>query len=504
MADVYLAKQLSLGRHVAVKVLHSQLAADPNYVGRFQQEARAAASLVHANIVQIHEVGHYDGLYYIVQEYVPGQNLRQYLQKHGPLDARMAARVIRHVAAALHRSAQQNIVHRDIKPENIMLAVTGEVKVADFGLARVTQGGQTLELTQVGVTLGTPLYMSPEQVEGRPVDPRSDIYSLGITCYHMLAGRPPFEGDSPLSVAVQHLHTEATRLETLRPDLPPGLCAIVHRMMAKNPNERYQKPLDILRDLRELKLETDEVDWALTPEEWGEGAEAVSAVSVSAATQQLAAVIRKEEQSASRARYATLIITLLLPIGFALGGAWAWMRHPKDLWQIDTSAPQTVRRLDTPRAQYFYACLEGSEASLKSVEQYFPPHASPENRLYVRRAWQRLGELYLMRGDLTQALDQYRKLTEQVEDTEEYFRAVGLAGQAVALFRLGRKSEAAEKLAEAVPLIPRLTPVDQQNLLGQLDPDLREELQRLWNESRRSVNETNRTTNQSGNRTDGS
>ncbi|GIW95149.1 MAG: serine/threonine protein kinase [Pirellulaceae bacterium] len=482
MADVYLAKQLSLGRNVAIKILRGHLAADPTYVRRFQQEARAAASLVHANIVQIHEVGQIDGLYYIVQEYVPGQNLRQYLQKHGPLDAKTAARVIRHVTAALHRSAQQNIVHRDIKPENIMLSVTGEVKVADFGLARVTQEGQAIELTQVGVTLGTPLYMSPEQVEGRPVDPRSDIYSLGVTCYHMLAGRPPFEGDSPLSVAVQHLQSDPVRLETLRPDLPPELCAIVHRMMAKNPADRYQKPVEILRDLRALKLDDQDLDTSVSWDMLAEGADVATAVSLSAATQQLAAVLTGEKRAARRIRRLALAAVLLVPVGFVAGGWWAWQHH-RPLLEPSDSPQTTIKRMESARAQYFYACLEGSEAALKSVEQYFPPHEGPENRLYVRRAWQRLAELYLMRGDLDLALETYRKLAEQVEDTEEYFRAVGLAGQAVALFRLGRKSEAAEKLAQAVPLMERLLPLDRQNLFGQLDPDLREELRRLLSES---------------------
>ncbi len=122
--------------------------------------------------------------------------------------------------------------------------------MADFGLARVTTDGQAVNLTQVGVTMGTPLYMSPEQVEGRAVDPRSDLYSLGVTSFEMLAGRPPFEGDTPLSVAVQHLRTEPGRLENLCPDLPEGLCRIVHRLLAKNPAERFQTPAEVMRDLR--------------------------------------------------------------------------------------------------------------------------------------------------------------------------------------------------------------------------------------------------------------
>ena len=181
---------------------------------------------MHANIVQIHEVGCVEGVHYIAQEYVQGQNLREYLARDGLPDLQLAVKVMCPVAAALHKAAEQGIVHRDIKPENIMLAKSGEVKVADFGLARRTQE-DALNLTQVGQTMGTPLYMSPEQVEGKPLDPRSDIYSLGVTCYHMLAGSPPFRGETALSVAVQHLKSQPERLENLRPDLPPEL--VPHR-----------------------------------------------------------------------------------------------------------------------------------------------------------------------------------------------------------------------------------------------------------------------------------
>jgi serine/threonine protein kinase len=190
MAEVYLAQQLSLGRQVALKVLNADLARDPNYVRRFHHEARAAAALVHAGIVQIYEVGQDDGVHYIAQEYVAGRNLGELIRSRGALDPRLSLDILRQVTGALSKAASVGIVHRDIKPENIMLARSGEVKVADFGLARV-QGDGGANLTQVGITMGTPLYMSPEQIEGRELDSRSDIYSLGVTAFHMLAGGPP-------------------------------------------------------------------------------------------------------------------------------------------------------------------------------------------------------------------------------------------------------------------------------------------------------------------------
>ncbi|HEY2826688.1 MAG TPA: serine/threonine-protein kinase, partial [Pirellulales bacterium] len=245
MADVYLAEQGSLRRQVALKILKRELADDHTYVRRFHMEAQAAASLVQANIVQIYEVGCIDGWHYIAQEYVDGQNLSQYITRSGSPPLKMAIAIMRQVSAALCKAAERGIVHRDIKPENIMLARSGEVKVADFGLARIGGGEESLKLTQVGITMGTPLYMSPEQVEGRPLDPRSDIYSLGVTCYQMLAGQPPFRGETALSVAIQHVRTQPERLENLRPDLPPALCRIIHKMLAKDPAQRQQGPREL-------------------------------------------------------------------------------------------------------------------------------------------------------------------------------------------------------------------------------------------------------------------
>src|SRR5271165_1532971 len=164
MAEVYLAEQCPLKRWVAIKVLRSELADDKTYLRRFEREAQAAASLVHANIVQIHEVGQVDGLHYIVQEYVQGQNLRDWLARNGPPLLQQALSIMRQITAALGKAAEHGVIHRDIKPENIMITAAGDVKVADFGLARVLRESDTdaTSLTQIGVTMGTPLYMSPE------------------------------------------------------------------------------------------------------------------------------------------------------------------------------------------------------------------------------------------------------------------------------------------------------------------------------------------------------
>jgi serine/threonine-protein kinase len=254
MGHVYLAEQISLKRKVALKILRPQLAADPSALPRFKAEATAVAQLSHANIVQVYAIGETEGVSYMALEYVEGRNLREYLAKKGPPDLLLALSIMRQVASALQRAGELGIVHRDIKPENILLTRKGEVKVADFGLSRCLAGdGPALNLTQSGVTMGTPIYMSPEQVEGKPVDCRTDIYSLGVTCYHMLAGHPPFQGNSPFEIALQHVRTEAQPLAEVRPDLPAPLCAMVHKMMAKDPAQRYQTGRELLKDIARLR-----------------------------------------------------------------------------------------------------------------------------------------------------------------------------------------------------------------------------------------------------------
>jgi serine/threonine-protein kinase len=252
MADVYLAEQISLGRHVAIKVLRPETLRHPAAVSRFEQEARAAASLVHGHIVQIHEVACIDGVHFLAEEYVAGPSLRAWLDARGPLDPRQALAVLAHVGSALVRAAQQGIVHRDIKPENLLVTPAGDVKVADFGLVRVA--GEDLALTQDGMTLGTPLYMSPEQGEGRVVDARSDLYSLGATVYHLLAGRPPFTGPSAIAVLMAHIKEPPPPLATRRPDLPAGLCRIVDRLLEKEPADRHQSPQELLQAVSDLEL----------------------------------------------------------------------------------------------------------------------------------------------------------------------------------------------------------------------------------------------------------
>src|SRR5438309_5224354 len=201
MGQVYLAEQISLKRKVAIKIMRPDVAVNATSYLRFRAEAEAIARITHANIVGVYALAEEAGLHYMALEYVEGRNLREHLIKKGPPDVPLALSIMRQVAAALQHASELGIVHRDIKPENILLTRRGEVKVADFGLSRVLAGeGVPVSLTQSGVTMGTPLYMSPEQVEGKPLDCRTDIYSFGVTCYHMLAGQPPFTGETAFEV----------------------------------------------------------------------------------------------------------------------------------------------------------------------------------------------------------------------------------------------------------------------------------------------------------------
>lgn len=250
MADVYLAEQTTLQRYVAVKVMKPALMAHSgqDMVARFKQEAMMAAGLNHPNIVQVYTIGQEDGLHFIAQEFVQGKDLATILKGRGKPDIASSLHVMRQVAAALKASGQAGIVHRDIKPENILVTKKGEVKVADFGLAQL--GASNTE--KKGVTMGTPLYMSPEQVSGRELDPRSDVYSFGVTAYQLLCGETPFKGNTPVAIAMQHLKNSPPPLKEKNPALPDVLCRLVHRMMAKRRSLRYQSADEVLEDLKKL------------------------------------------------------------------------------------------------------------------------------------------------------------------------------------------------------------------------------------------------------------
>jgi serine/threonine protein kinase len=252
MGDVYLATQLSLNRPVALKVLRSNYASNPTYLARLRSEATAVAKLNHPNIVHVYTLGCVDQINFIAMEYVQGTNLREYFIKKGALDLPLAFSIMRQTGQAVGAAGEVGLVHRDIKPENILITKKGRVKVADFGLCRDQESGSA-HLTQHGSTMGTPLYMSPEQAQGHVTDHRSDLYSMGVTFYHMLAGVPPFQADTPLALALKQVREMPRSMLIHRPDLPAELDQFVLKLMAKSADDRYQSAALMLADLAKMR-----------------------------------------------------------------------------------------------------------------------------------------------------------------------------------------------------------------------------------------------------------
>jgi serine/threonine-protein kinase len=429
MAAVWLAEQTSLHRNVALKLLRPDLMADQTYVKRFQTEAKAAAGLNHPNIVQVYVVGEDAKLHFIAQEYVQGSTLKAHVQKRGPLDVNLALHIMRQVAGALQAAGDQGIVHRDIKPENIMLTKKGEAKVADFGLAQLTQGGEKLNLTQEGVTMGTPLYMSPEQVNGKKLDARSDIYSFGVTCYHMLAGRPPFQGETAISVAVQHLQDEPKPLKEIRPDLPQPLCDLVRRMMAKRPDQRYPDAATVLEDVRKL----------------------IRAAKESGRLDQvkLTELAPAESQNTFAARHPAIALTLLALLVAACSAAVGWQQRPKDPRLLpvvqDTSLPANL----TAQEVYLRAMFDvnNEDAWLTLINRF---DADTQQQEWVARAHEQLALMYLRNKDRwPDAERELKALKSMSGPDQDRYMAKALAGEAALAAYRGNYDAARQILSGA-------------------------------------------------------
>lgn len=244
--EVFLGYDESLKRYVGIKVLSSHLCGDKGNVERFLHEARAVAAINHPNVIAIHELAEWGGRPYFAMEYVEGGTLDALLEAKGRLSPREALEILRQMALGLQAALAAHLIHRDVKPSNVLVKPNGEVKVMDFGLAKVM--GMGASQTFAGAIMGTPHYISPEQARGEGlVDHRSDIYSLGVTFFHMLTGRVPFEAQTPMGVLLRHIDDSPPRLGLLRPDLPIALEGLVNAMLAKAPKDRPQDYDDLLR-----------------------------------------------------------------------------------------------------------------------------------------------------------------------------------------------------------------------------------------------------------------
>jgi len=455
MSEVFLAEQQNLKRNVALKILLPELAKDPAYVRRFHREAQAAGGLAHASIVQIYDVGNVEGIHYIAQEYVRGQNLKQLLAKKGSLEVGLVFSITRQVAAALAKAAESGIVHRDIKPENILITAQREAKVADFGLVRVTSDAKDgPNLTQIGITMGTPLYMSPEQAEGKPLDTRSDIYSLGVTCYQLLAGRPPFEGDNPLTVAVKHLNTPAEPIDSVCGAIPPGFARIIHKMLAKKPGDRYQDAPELLRDLRDLQrsvgdesLGTDDADWS----------DAEIATLRGDSLRQLSQVMRTSALTVYRPPSWTRRIVQALLLGFVCllvgGGLAIASRQPGLLSVSREQRAEVIPVWNTAKEQFEYALFKSQSETrnpelFAMVPRHFPLQDNDDNLIWGLKAMKQQAVLLLEQQQFRESLRVFEILAEQPEIQAEA-RAFGFAGMAICFHELGRTADAEQAAATA-------------------------------------------------------
>ena len=252
MGAVYLAFDPLIEREVAIKVLHSQLSRIRNSVQRFLGEARAVGKLNHPNSIAIYEIGESDGDYFIVMELAEGGSVRDLLVQQPSLSLVEACRITIEAARGLEAAHRLGLIHRDIKPENLMLSADGHVKIVDFGLARQIERSPELALTQSGQLLGTPYYMSPEQIKSGSLDARTDIYSLGVTFFQMLTGQTPFTGDSVAQVVYSHLNADRPDPTRLRAGLPEACAAIVAKSMAVDPDDRYDAMYQMIRDIESL------------------------------------------------------------------------------------------------------------------------------------------------------------------------------------------------------------------------------------------------------------
>jgi serine/threonine protein kinase len=247
MGIVYRAFDEALQRLVALKTLLPALTADPDFVARFKREAQSAAALNHSNITQIYSIGQEGPTPFFAMELIHGRSLESIVKERGPLDSLEAARYIQQAANGLRHAAQKNLIHRDVKPSNLMLAEDGVVKITDFGLAK--PGQSQTQLTATGEVLGSPGYISPEQAQGSALDPRSDIYSLGATFYHLVTGKLPFDAPTPVAMIIRHMKDSLRPPRAVNPAVPYPISAVIQRMMAKRPGERFPDYEALLHEL---------------------------------------------------------------------------------------------------------------------------------------------------------------------------------------------------------------------------------------------------------------
>jgi eukaryotic-like serine/threonine-protein kinase len=384
MADVYLAEDQELGRRVALKLLNDRHAADDQFVERFRREAQSAAGLNHPNIVSIFDRGRAEGTYYIAMEYLDGRTLKELLVRNGPTPIPIAIDYARQILGALSFAHRNGIIHRDIKPHNIVVGGDGRLKVTDFGIAR----SGASQMTEAGSIVGTAQYLSPEQARGAPVDPRSDLYSLGIVLYEMLTGNVPFTGDTPVEIAMKHLSQIPEPPSKLRPEVPHDLDAVVMRALAKEPDQRYgsteEMDADLARVARGVAVAPETED-AMTQVLSGVGAttaqtmitrpRAVAPPPAPPSYRTPGPYYDYEEPPRGRSIWPWLLALGLIIAG-AIGG---WFLYTKIQQQLDNNRPVAVP--DVRLMQRDLATLKIQQAGLKPLVVKGPDDTVPAGQV---------------------------------------------------------------------------------------------------------------------------
>jgi len=357
MADVWLAEDTELDREVAIKILHDRFAQDGEFVERFQREAQAAAGLQHPNVVGVFDRGEFRDTYFIAMEYVDGPSLKDLVK--GGMGTKDAIDFTRQILNAARFAHRKGIIHRDLKPQNVLIDDEGRARVADFGIAR---GGENSDITATGSVMGTAQYLSPEQAQGKPTTPRSDIYSIGVILYEALTGRVPFEGDSAVAVALKQVSEAPRRPSAINPDIPPALDAVVMRALAKDPEARFKDADAFLKALDAAEKAPD------TPR--AQDTAAYAAVSPEGETDipgEEEEVYEVYEEERRRRRWRWLVLALLA-CGVAALAAYALTRpsHVAIPDVIGKTSDQASRTLDSA----------GFKVAIKAV-----PSAAPRDQV---------------------------------------------------------------------------------------------------------------------------
>lgn len=375
---VYKARQISLDRVVAFKTLKPEFAQNQSFITRLTREARASARLAHTNIVQTYDVAQDQGISFIVMEFVEGETLQDRLTREGRADVKFAVGVLEQATLALAYARQADIVHRDIKPDNLMIAKDGTVKVADFGLAK--RRDVDVSLTQSGTIVGTPRYMSPEQGNGEPLDFRSDIYSLGASIYHALAGSPPFDAPTAMAVIVKHINDPLPPLRMQNPRVPPKLAAVIETMMAKSPAARYQRVEDLLAAIEDVKRTLDADIAAAERGEFAVPTVAVPPGDAKAPSATAVTAVPSAKQKVRRRGVKLLLASLLLLLALALVSA---IQKGRRAQEYDTLIGQDFEER-MAAAQEFH----NQEKFQDAMDAFdgFPPEDAPDRAKWLEKA----------------------------------------------------------------------------------------------------------------------